>query len=798
MANERALEALLNKAMAAHGSGRLSEAQNHYKVLLKSAPKHPVALHFLGLSYLQQGKSDRGIESIQKALAVQPDYIDAHFNLGIALQGLGHHQDAEAHYRKVIAANPDNAGAQNNLGAALQHHRRFEEAMAHFEKALALQPGFAPAHNNLGAVLKELGQHDRAVTSFNQAIALDPNNPETLCNLGSTLHELERYQEALGIYERATSLHPGFPDGHIGRGNSLGKLNRPAEALAAFDRALALRNDLAEAWLGKGTVLSGINRNDEAITAYDKALAMNPALAEAWVGCGNVLRSMSCEKEALDAYDKAAALKPTLAEAWIGRGSALNSLGRYDDAVASYDKALALRPQAENVEGYRLHAKMHNCDWASYDEDCARVRSALREQRPIGGPFVLLGIPSSPAEQLDCAKQHVGQTSPLSTEPVWRGERYSHERIRVAYFSADFQEHAIPRLVTGVFEHHDRTRFETIGISLAVDDQSVTRKRALGAFERVLDVRAKSDRDIAQAIRDLEIDILVDLNAHTRGGRPRILSMRPAPLQVNYLGYPGTMGAEYVDYIIADRVVIPADEQQHYSEKIVYLPHSYQANDALGRIPEGDANRCDVGLPDNSFVFCSFNNNFKITPDIFDVWMRLLDKIDGSVLWLLEGTSSAPTNLRNEASKRGIAPGRIVFAPRASLGKHLARHRLADLFLDTLPYNAHTTCSDALLMGLPVVTRMGSTFAGRVAASDLLALGLPELVTHSAEEYEALACKLASDGALLAAIKEKLQSNVKTEPLFDSARSARDIEAAYVMMRERHQRGEPPASFAVG
>jgi protein O-GlcNAc transferase len=386
---------------------------------------------------------------------------------------------------------------------------------------------------------------------------------------------------------------------------------------------------------------------------------------------------------------------------------------------------------------------------------------------------------------------------PAAAQPLWRGERYRHERIRVAYLSADLHEHATAYLMAELFERHDRERFEVTAVSWGPQVASPMRTRLQQAFEHFVDVRGRGDVEVAHWLREQEIDIAVDLKGYTFDARLGILAQRPVPVQVNYLGYPGTLAAPYIDYLIADAVVIPPEARMHYAEQVVWLPDSYQVNDRQRVIAARTPSRGELGLPERGIVFCSFNNNYKLTPEVFALWMRLLQQVEGSVLWLLEGNAAVAANLRREAQVRGIAPERLVFAPRAPLPEHLARQRTADLFLDTLPCNAHTTASDALWAGLPLVTCLGATFAGRVAASLLTAVGLPELITPSLAEYEALALRLATDPEALAAVKAKLARNRDTYPLFDSDRTRRHLEAAYVTMWERYQRGEAPAAFAV-
>jgi len=421
----------------------------------------------------------------------------------------------------------------------------------------------------------------------------------------------------------------------------------------------------------------------------------------------------------------------------------------------------------------------------------------LRAGKRVLTPIQATAIVPSVSDQLICSRIWAADQSPPAAEPLWRGENYRHERIRLAYLSADFHSHATAALMAGVFEAHDRQRFETIAVSYGPDDGSFMRARLTSAFDRFLDVRNKSDLEIGRMLRAHEVDIAIDLKGYTQDSRSGILALRAAPVQVHYLGFPGTMGAPYVDYILADRTVIPAEHVSQYSERIVTLPDSYQCNDRARPIAPVTPSRADAGLPETGFVFCSFNNSFKIGPQLFDLWMRLLKQVDASVLWLLQDNPAAARNLKREAERRGVAADRLVFAPRDNLDRHLARQRLADLFLDTLPYGAHTTASDALWAGVPVLTCAGDTFAGRVAASLLHAAGLPEMITYTLDDYEELALKLVRDAGTLSAITRKLRDNRETSPLFDTVRITRHLEAAYTHMWERSQRGESPEHFAV-
>jgi len=469
---------------------------------------------------------------------------------------------------------------------------------------------------------------------------------------------------------------------------------------------------------------------------------------------------------------------------------------QYDQAFLSYHKALTLDPDVEYAEGLRLLAKLNLCDWTTLNAEIQGLLSRLREGRAVSAPLALMSMPSTPADQLRCAQSFVKDLPVFP--PVWSGEAYSHDRIRVAYLSANFSDHAVAHLTAGLFEHHDGSRFEVTGISIGPDQNSAMRRRLVNAFERFEEIEDKTDEEIANLIRSREIDIAVDLMGHTQQARLGIFARRPAPIQLHYLGYAGTLGTNFIDYILADSIVIPKEHRPFFAEQVVWLPDSYLVNDNRRAISPRTPTRQECGLPENGFVFCSFNNAYKIVPAIFQVWMRLIHAVPDSVLWLSQADPVAMTNLRREAERCSVHAQRLLFAPKlAENSDHLARQRRADLFLDTLPYNAHTTASDALWTGLPVLTCLGETFAGRVAASLLRAVGLPELVTTSLDDYEALALKLAREPSFLAAIKAKLARNRDCYPLFDTARFARHIEAAYSAMWQRYQRGEAPKAFAV-
>jgi protein O-GlcNAc transferase len=623
---------------------------------------------------------------------------------------------------------------------------------------------------------QQRGDLAEAERLYAQLVAQAPS-PEALVNYGNVLNRRGRAAPALAQYDRALALAPALLPALFNRGNTLLELGRADEAVASYDKALAINAGVAGLWNNRGTALRAARRLEAALASFERAVALDAGHANALTNRAIALYDLKRFDDALDATDKALAAAPGFAEALYVRANVLSELGRLEDALMFYEQARAARPDHPHALNGAARMALTLCDWDRTAALKPQLEAAINAGRVIVQPFTMLGYSDDAALQLRSSQNAIHRMAPARA-PLASG-RYKHGKIRLAYLSADFHGHATAVLMAQLFERHDRSRFDVSAVAFGPDDGSPMRARLRAAFDRFDDVRGMSDLEVAQLLRARETDIAVDLNGHTMDARPGIFAHKPAPVQVNYLVYPGTTGAAYMDYILADRVVLPLDQQPFYSEKIIHLPDCYQANDAT-RVVGPAPSRIDAGLPESGFVFCCFNSNWKITAPVFDIWMRLLKQVDGSVLWLLDGPG-AP-GLRRQAQKRGIDPARLIFAPRATQDAHLARHQLADLFLDTLPYNAHTTASDALWSGLPLVTCIGKVFQSRVAASLLKAIDLPELVTTTAHAYETLALELATNPALLAATREKLQRNRLPTPLYDSARFVANIEAAYETM----------------
>ncbi|HEX7923105.1 MAG TPA: tetratricopeptide repeat protein [Bradyrhizobium sp.] len=637
----------------------------------------------------------------------------------------------------------------------------------------------------------------RAEHLFDRVVKADPANVAALNLLTVTLMATERFAEAERHIEKATAINQGSYASFYNYGIVSKHLNKPRQALDKFNKALALNPKDAAIWNSRGATYNDLGEHDHAIADFNEAILRNPTCAETYANLGNALLMVRRCPDAIAAYDKALSLKPQLAEAHFGRGNALYDLNRYDDAFGAYDKAFSLNPRLGDVEGVRLHTKMKLCNWNGLTGELAHLTESVRSGHASCGPFALLSLTDSCDDHLTCAQAWTTKRHPPASAPMSSRATGPHDKIRLGYVSTDFREHATAHLIAELFEVHDRARFEIFAYSLGQDDQSNMRARLAGSFDHFLSCEDHADVETARMIADAEIDILVDLNGFTRGARTNVFAHRPAPIQVNYLGYAGTMAAPYIDYIIGDAITLTNADQAAYSEKLVTLPHCYQPNDRRRFIADDGITRRDWGLPEEQIVFCCFNNSYKILPATFTCWMRILTAVEGSVLWLLADNQTAMQNLRKEAEARQIDPSRLIFAERTKPAQHLARHRLADLFLDTLPYNGHTTASDALWAGLPVLTQSGKTFAGRVAASLLSAVGLPKLIAQTTEEYERLAIQLATCPDVLAGIKAALAQNRTTAPLFDTVLYARHIEAAYRLMYERYRAGLAPDHICV-
>ncbi len=791
------VEARANRADTLGALGRHADALTGYDSVLVLDALHALAWSGRGVALCQLARHAEALASCQRAVTLAPDLAHAWLARGSALRALGRNEEAINSFDRAIVLNPNDAHAHNGRGATLQAIGQPADALASYDRALALDPGFAEASYNRGAPLRQLKRLDEALAAYDLALTSRPAFAAALSNRSAVLCELGRALEALEGAERAIEVEPGFADGHVNRGVALHALRRPGEALQSYDRALALQPGNADAHYNRGVVLRELRRLDEALTSFDLSLRNGIGSAAAHINRGATLQELGRSDDALAAFDFALALDPGLAAAHCNRGAALQELGRLEEAGASFSRALALDSDHPFLYGTWLHLRMHLCEWEGFEGACTHLSEGILRGDRVTSPFPVIALVDSPALQRRAAELWAGQSDPPEDSSVVLAGRARDERIAIGYFSADFHNHATMHLMAGLFERHDRQRFKLVAYSFGPDRQDAVRARAVAAFDRFHDVRGQSDSEIAALAKDAGIDIAIDLKGPTHMNRAGIFAHRAAPVQVSYIGYPGTTGAPYIDYLIADRILIPEGSREHYSEKVVYLPGSYQVNDSKRSVVETARPREAFGLPPSGFVFCCFNCHYKILPSMFDSWMRILRSVDGSVLWLLTDSPVASVNLRREAEARGVAAERLVPAPRLPPGEHLARHQAADLFLDTFPCNAHTTASDALWAGVPLLTLAGDSFASRVAASLLHAIGLPELVVADQQHYEALAIALATDPDRHRELKRRLAQNRDTALLFDTSAYARHLEKAFVLMHERQLAGLPPDHIVV-
>lgn len=666
--------------------------------------------------------------------------------------------DAIRAYDRAIALKPDYVDPYFNRGNALLRLQRNQDALASFDQAIALSPGLGLAHYNRGTVLQTLDRLPEAMESYRKVLAIDPANVQARFNLGCIHLQMKQFDETLECMDQVIERAPEIPEPHNNQGTALLRLGRYAEAVAAFSRALEINPQSAEAYNNRGEAQLQLRNLESALADVSRAIELRPQQGESRFLMGRLLREMK----------------------------------RYDEALQQFYLAQRLPAPLAMLQSEIVTAKVHGCIWQNLDEELLQLQQDIRARKPVLEPFSALSVFDQPALHKEIASRLVERDMPGSAALGAIPVRARGEKIRIGYYSADFRNHPSAYLIAELIEVHDRERFELFAFSVSPQVHDSMRERLVVAFDHFLDVRERTDLDIAQLSRELGIDIAVDLMGFTQATRLRCFSYRCAPVQVSYLAYPGTIGASYMDYVIADKVVIPPHAQADFTEKVVYLPHSYQVNDSQRKVADRTFSRDELGLPATGFVFCCFNNNFKILPPTFDGWMRILHAVEGSVLWLLEDNPIAARNLCREAQARGISADRLVFASRVPMDQHLARQRMADLFLDTLPYNAHTTASDALWVGLPVLTCSGQSFASRVAASLLHAVGLPELVTQTQSAFEARAIELARDVVQLRSIRDKLEEQGPQSPLFNARLFARHIESAYTTMVERAHQGLPP------
>ena len=788
----------LHASLRQHQAGNLDAAMAGYRAFLQEQPNHAEANRLLGLALFVRGQVAPAREALERAAGLAPPNAALLNDLGNARRAMGDKAAAVEAFSAAIKTEPGFAFAHFNLADALLEAGDVQRASAAYENIIAR--GIAGIdgdfHVNRGLCRLRLGDAAGAMEAFRAALALEAGHSRAAASLSDTLQKLGSHRDAVMFLTGFLDKQRASLETLISLGTGFLGLRDYSRALSLFERLATAKPPAPKALIGKGLALSGENRHQEAIQIFDEAFALDPHNAEALIGKGVALKALRRLPEAIETYRRAIDVAPRAANAHLNLGNALALLNRHEEALGCYERVVALDPGVTEALSSLVYTKQRRWDWAVLPEQRQFLLERVRARQYVANPFALLGICDDPELHQIAARAYTRETLPLAPS-LQSPQAAQRDRLRIGYFSADFRNHAVMQLIAGALECHDRDAFEIHAFSYGPEAEDAMRARIRATMDHFHECARISDGAITAMARRAGIDIAVDLNGYTQDARLGPFAARLAPVQVSYLGYAGTVGADFLDYILADATVLPMDQQRFYDEKIIHLPDSYQANDDRRVIALDTPSRAEAGLPADGFVYCCFNNAYKITPEIFASWMRIMTAVPGSVLWLLANASDSIARLRGAAETQGVDPARLVFGPSLPSARHLARHRLADLFLDTLPYNAHTTASDALWAGLPVLTQLGQAFAGRVAASLLNAVGLPEMITRDAAAYEALAIAIGRDAARAAALRAKLAAAIPTAPLFNTPRFTRHLEGAYRMMWQRHAAGLAPEGFAV-
>ena len=762
------IDQALQNAVEAHKAGQIQEADRLYTAILKAQPKHPDANHNLGVLAVSIGKAQDALPFFKTALEANPSiaqfwssYIDTLIKL-----------DRPADAKTVF----DRAKSKGVKGKAFDS---LQKRLAKFPKNKKASKGLNSRPTK--KIVKTSYVQDPPQDQLKSLINLH--------NQGHLQHALQQSKLLVATFPKSATLL------NI-QGVLLKDLGQLDLSIEAYRKAISIKSDYAEAYNNIGVTLQEQRKLKEAIKAFNKAITIKPNYAKAHNNLGNALNDQGKFKEAMASYEKTLSLKPDYAVAYFNMGTALKNQGKLEDAIEAYKKALAIEPDHAGARAQKLHVQAQMCDWLAIKEDLASLKTLGIAGKSVS-PFVVLSLEDVPERHRLRSELYARENFSQKPLPSPAMPSKRPDKLRIGYFSADYGEHPVAYLIAKVLEQHNRDKFEVFGYSLSGNQQVELGQRLINSFDRFVDVQKLSNKDVARKVRQDGIDIAIDLNGYTQHARTKIFAYRAAPIQINYLGFPGTMGTDFMDYIVADRYIIPLENQEYFNEKILYLPNTYMPTDNGRELSERHMTRRDMGLPEDAFVFCCFNNNYKITSSEFDIWMRLLNKVEGSVLWLRQSNQWSELNVKKEAQRRKVDPQRVVFAGRVPMAEHLARQRLADLFIDTFSFNAHTTAAEALWTGLPVVTKTGQGFAARVAGSLLNSVGLPELITKNENDYEMLILELVTNPSKLNKIRKKLAANLLEKPLFDTGQYTKHIEDGYQQAYQNYFEGNPPKTITV-
>ncbi len=787
---------VINNLIKLFNQKQLKSVIDHAHALTAEYPKAFTVWNILGAANKSLGKNIEASQAFKKVTQLNPTYSEGYNNLAITLRDQGKLDEALKLSKKALLLNPKSAIFYTNLGLIYQDQNKFDKAIESYNKAVAINSNYAEAYYNMGNTLQYQDKLAEAIESFKKALAIKIDYAEAYLNMGVAFTKQSKHAEAIDAYKKALSLNPNYAEAYYNMGITHNSSERLVEAVASYTQAIKINPNYADAFNNLGNTLREQGKIDEAIDSYIRALSVRSNYPEAYMNMGVTLIDRGKLAEAIETFKKALAIKNDYLEAYLNMGVAFAKQNKHAEAVDTYKKALSIKPDYEIARARQLHHSAHNCDWEAIEE-ISKLIPKLGIVKQSISPFSLLAFEDAPERHRIRSEIYSTDINPENIIPLQNLSQKTKKRIRIGYFSADFKEHPVAYLIAGVLEQHNRDKFKVFGYSLMSHSRSELRQRLVASFDCFVDISGMGDKDKAFRAREDKIDIAIDLTGYTENNCSKIFAYRIAPIQINYLGFPGTMGATYIDYIVADKRLIPPENQKNFTEKQIYLPNTYMPTDNKREISARYISKKEFNLPEESFVFCCFNNSYKITSEEFDIWMKLLNKVEKSVLWLRKSNHVSEANLKNEAIKRKIDSSRLVFAEMILIKDHLARYQLADLFLDTFNFNAHTTASEALWAGLPVITKVGKGFPARVASSLLHAINLPELITKNKKDYEALALELATKPKKLSLIKEKLLANRLSQPLFNTEQYTKFLEDGYKQAYQNYLIGHDPQNIIV-
>lgn len=791
----------LEKALAVHKSRNFRQAEKLYQKILEKNPQEPDALHLLGVVIHQQGTPEKALGFLIKAIKIingNPIYYNS---LGAVFRALGKYGQSISCFHKAIQLSPRYVEAHYNLGTVFQALGSLQEAIHHYRRAIKLNPGLADAHNNLGAALNDIGQYSDALKNCLQAIRLRPQYPEALNNLGNAYKELGQIDQAILAYRQSNEISGGCSETYGNLGNAFFDAGQCDEALENYNQAILMNPSYGKVYNNLGTLLRNQRKLDEAAVCFQKAISLMPTEVEAHHNLGNIHYDRGKYDQAISCYERALSYDAESIKTLINLGICYKEKSNSEEAVSIFERIVALYPSNAKAHCHLIHEMYQRCQWDQLETlnrkiDEFTYHELEKGQRPKEMPFLNLIRRNDPSINFSVARGWSGQfsrpTADYAETGIFTHEKPYKEKITIGYLSNNFRNHPTAHLIWRIFEHHDKQRFNVNVYSYGEDDESDYRKEIKKACDKFVDIRPLSHWDAAKCINDDHVDILIDLVGYMRGNRLEIAALRPAPIQVRWLGLAGTTGAEFFDYLITDRIITPLEEGPFYSEYFVFMPDTYQVNSGLLNTSDVCFERQDANLPENGFIYCCFCSSYKIDPIIFNLWMDILKHVSGSVLWLMKSNDAVVANLKSEAEKKGVDPLRLVFAEKMPKEDHLERLKMANIALDTIIVNGAATTSDALWAEVPVLTIKGTHFASRMTASILKAIGLEDLAVYTKDQYRQLAIDIGNHPSLFNTIKKRLHLNRFEEPLFDTKRFVKKLEIAYLEMWESYRIGENP------